>query len=202
MPDNTSHESPAEIATVQYELTDDIACRLAIDLLEWRIAQGSGHLSALGGIRPIVVLSGVAVQILIAIAAVRHWIVTKLLVVIGVVVVAILLWKAMFYGLPPVGRWYVCRNAIRHARRLSHRRIRWLLYEDRLETESASTRRKIAWSEVSQMIPCGQSIVLILRSGVDLAVPASALSADAQFLIARRIVSPRDVQALLCSKFK
>jgi hypothetical protein len=39
------------------------------------------------------------------------------------------------------------------------------------------------------MIPCGQSIVLILRSGVDLAVPASALSAEAQSIIARRIVS-------------
>jgi hypothetical protein len=195
MPNSTSRESPAEIAAVQYELTDDIACRLAIDLLEWRIAQGSGNLPALGGIRPIVVLLGAAVQILLAIAAVLFfagwdWIVTKALVVIGVVVMGILLWKAVLYSLPPLGRWYVCRNAMRHARRLSHRRIRWFLYEDRLETESASTRRKIAWSEVSQMIPCGQSIVLILRSGVDLAVPASALPAEAQSLIARRIVSP------------
>lgn len=70
MTNSTSHESPAEIAAVQYELTDDIACRLAIDLLEWRIAQSSGNLPALGGVRPIVVLLGAAVQILIAIAAV------------------------------------------------------------------------------------------------------------------------------------
>jgi hypothetical protein len=195
MPNSTSHESPGIIATVQYELTDDIACRSAVDLLEWRIAQSSGNLTALGGVRPIVVLLGAAVQILIAIAAVLflggwNWIVTKALVVIGVVVMGILLWKAVYYSLPPLGRWYACRNAVRHARRLSHRRIRWLFYDDRLETESASTRRKIAWSEVSQMIPCGQSIVLIVRSGVDLAVPASALSAEAQSLIARRIVSP------------
>jgi hypothetical protein len=194
MPDSTSSESPGVIATVQYELTDDIACRLAVDLLEWRIAQSSGNLPALGGVRPVVILLGAAVQILIAIAAVLFfggwdWIVTKALVVIGVVVMGILLWKAVFYSLPPVGRWYVCRNAVRHARRLSHRRIRWLFYDDRLETESASTHRKIAWSEVSQMIPCGQSIVLILRSGVDLALPASALSAEGQSIIARRIVS-------------
>jgi hypothetical protein len=195
MPNSTSHESPSVIATVQYELTDDIACRSAVDLLEWRIAQGSGHLSALGGVRPMVIFFGAAVQILIAIAAVLflggwNWIVTKALVVIGVVVMGILLWKAVFYSLPQFGRWYVCRNAVRHARRLSHRRIRWLFYEDRLETESASTRRKIAWSQLSQITPCGQSIVLILRSGVDLVVPSSALSTEAQSIIARRIVSP------------
>jgi hypothetical protein len=195
MPDRPSHEGPAVIAMVQYELTDEIACRSAVDLLEWRIAQRIGHLPALGGVRPIVILVGAAVQILIAIAAVVffggwHWVVTKALVVIGVLVMGILLWKAMFYSLPSLGRWYVCRHAVRHARRLSHRQIRWLLYEDRLETESASTRRKIAWSEISEMTACGQSIVLILRSGVDLFVPASALSAKAQSIIAQRIVSP------------
>jgi hypothetical protein len=114
----------------------------------------------------------------------------KVLVAIGVVLMGILLWKAVLYSLPSLGRWLVCWNAVRHARRLSHRRICWLFYEDRLETESASTRRKIAWSEVSQMTPCGQSIALILRSGVDLVVPASALSGEAQSIIAQRIASP------------
>jgi hypothetical protein len=67
MPAGPSDEGSAVIATIQYELTDD---RSAVDLLEWRVAQRSGRLSALGGIRPIVVLVGAAVQILIAIAAV------------------------------------------------------------------------------------------------------------------------------------
>jgi hypothetical protein len=194
MPESRSEKSSAVIATVQYELTDDIACRSAVDLLERRIAQGSGRLSALGGVGPVVVLVGAAVQILIAIAAVVffggwYWIVSKVLIVIGVVVMGILLWKAAFYSLPSLGRWYVCRQAVRQVHRLAHRRIQWLLYEDHLETESASAHRRIAWSEVSQMTRCGQSIVLILRSGVELVIPASVLSAEAQSILARRIVS-------------
>ena len=108
---------------------------------------------------------------------------------IGVVVMGILLWKAVFYSLPSLGRWYVCWQAVRHARGLAHRRIQWLLYEDRLETESAATQRRIAWSEVAQMTLYGQSVVLTLRSGVELVIPASVLSADARSIIAQRIAA-------------
>jgi hypothetical protein len=192
MPDSKSHESEVIIAKVEYELTDDIACRSAVDLFEYRIPKDTVRFPAFGTVGPVVVLVGAAAQILIAIAALLffggwHWIVAKGLVVIGVMVVGILLWKAAFYSLPSLGRWYVCRQAIRHARRLAHRRIRWLLYEDRLETASASTQRKITWSEVSQMTTCGQSAILILRSGVELVIPAAVLSAEAESVIERRI---------------
>src|SRR5262245_6752093 len=183
MPDGKPPDISAAIATAQYELTDDIACQSAVDLLDHRLPQRSDRLPALGGISPIVVLFGAAVQILIAIAAVIffgawHWIVSKILVVIGMVIMGILLWKAALYSLPSLARWYVRRRAVRQARGLAHRRIQWLLYEDRLETESAATQRRIAWSEVAQMTPCGRSLVLILRSGVELVIPASALSAE------------------------
>ena len=129
MSDGKSPETSAVNATVEYELTDDIACQSAVDMFERRIPQTTARPSGLIGVSPIVVLVGAAVQILFAIVAVIffggwHWLVAKVLVAIGVVVMGILLWKAAFYSLPSLGRWYVCRRAVRQARGLAHRRVR------------------------------------------------------------------------------
>lgn len=190
MDDTKSHENAAPITTVEYELTDDVARQLALDLLALRMPP-SPRVPALGGLSPVVVLVAAAAQIVIAMVALVlfggwQWIVAKFLIAAGVVVTGILLWKAAFYSLPSLARWYASRRAIRHAQGLAHRKIRWLLYEDRLETESASAPRRTAWSDVAQMTACGQSIILGLNSGLELVIPASVLSGEARSIIEQR----------------
>jgi hypothetical protein len=189
-------ENSQPIVTVEYELSDDVARQLALDLVVLRlVAPPSSRVPALRGLSPVVVLLGAALQIVVAMAVLLliggwDWIVTKLLALASVVVIAILLWKAAFYGLPSFARWYACRRAVRHAQGLAHRRIRWRLYEDRLETESASALRRTAWSEVVEMTTAGQSVALRLHAGVELLIPASVLPAETQSIIAARI-APR-----------
>lgn len=191
----TSPDTPKPIATIEYELTDDLACQAALDLLDRETRRTRERFAEWGRISPVVILLGVALQLLIGIAAVIYfggwkWRVAKVLVSAGVVVEIILLWKAAFYGLPSFARWYLCRRARRHVRGLAHRRIRWLVYDDRLETESATMQRKIAWTDISRMTPCGQSVVLTLVSGVELSIPSSVLTAEVRSLIAR-LMNPR-----------
>jgi hypothetical protein len=188
MSDTESPENAVPITTVEYELTDDVACQLAVDLVALRMPAPPARPPGLGGLNPVVVLVGAAVQIVIAMAALVllggwQWIVSKFLVAAGVVVTGILLWKAAFYSFPSFARWYACRRAMRNARGLAHRRIRWLIYKDHLETESASAPRRTAWSDVTQMTPYGQSIILSLNSGLELVIPASVLSAETRSII-------------------
>jgi hypothetical protein len=188
----TFRDGRVPIAVVQYELTDDLASRVAMDLLDCRIQQSSGQYPVSFGARPVAILVLAAVQILVAIIALLlfdgwNWIVAKVLIAAGVVVIGILLWKATFYSLPALGRRLVAWKAVRAARSLTCRRIRWLLYEEHLETESASSQRRIGWPEVAKMTHCGQSVVLSLKSGVELVIPESVLSAEAQSILERRI---------------
>ena len=198
----TMPDEPTEpIATVEYELTDEIACQAALDSLDRHMLLHRDRLAEWGKISPVIILLGAALQILIGIAAVIyfggwHLMVAKVLIAVGLLVVVILLWKAAFYGIPPLARWYMCAQTRRHTRSLTHRRICWRLYEDRLETESASMHRRMAWTEIARMTPCGQSIVLSLTSRVELFIPASVLTPKVQSLITERISARRTVDDL------
>jgi hypothetical protein len=191
MADSERHEGPAPIAVIQYELTDDIAIQSALDLLEHRAPKIDTPVHAFRGVSPVVVLVAAAAQIVVAMAAVivlgGRGVVSTVLVAAGVLVTLVLLWKAAFYSLPSMARWVVRRGAIRQARGLTDRRIRWLLFEDRLETESASAHRRVPWSDVAQMTRAGRSFVLSLQSRIDLVIPASALSAEVQSFITGRV---------------
>src|SRR5262245_18973297 len=192
MDDAKSQQNEAPVATVEYELTDVVARQMAVDLVALRTAAPNVRIPALGGLPPVIVLLGAALQLVVAMVAAIffggwQWIVGKLLIMAGVAVTFILLWKALLYGLPSVAQWYACRAAIRHAQSLAHRRIRWLVYEDHLETESASAPRRTAWSEIAAMATSGQSVIVSLKSGVELVVPASALTAETQSFMAQRI---------------
>jgi hypothetical protein len=190
---DTDSQGDAPVATVEYELTDEVARQMALDLVAHRIVlPPTVRIPAFRGLSPVVVLLAAAAQIVVALAALLllggwDWIVTKLLAAASVVVIGTLLWKAAFYGLPSFARWYASRRAVRDARARAHRRIRWLLYDDRLETESASASRRIAWPEIAQMTTSGQSVILSLKSGLELVAPKSVLSAETQSFIAQRI---------------
>jgi hypothetical protein len=129
------YEGPAPIAVVEYELTDDVAIQSALDLLEHRAPNIEAPVRAFRGVSPVVVLVAAAAQIVVAMAAVivlgGRGVVATVLVAAGALVTSVLLWKAAFYGLPSMARWVVRRGAIRQARGLTDRRIRWLLFEDR-----------------------------------------------------------------------
>lgn len=192
MDDARSQEKSAPFASVEYELTDAVARQLALDLVMLRMTAPRVRFPALGELRPVVVLLGAALQLVVAMAVLLffggwQWIVGKFLIVAGVAVTVILLWKAVFYGLPSFAAWYVGRRAIRNAQNMAHRRIRWLLYVDRLETESATAPRRTAWSEIAGMATSGQSVIVSLKSGLELAVPASALTAETRTFMAERI---------------
>ena len=193
MGDSEFHKNSAPVATLEYELTDDVARQMALDLVAHRIVlPPSVRIPVFHGLSPVVILLAAAAQIVIALVILLllagwDWIVTKLLTAASLVVIAILLWKAAFYGLPSFARWYASRRAVQDARSRAHRRIRWLIYEDRLETESASAVRRTAWPAISRMSTSGQSVIVSLKSGLELVVPASVLPAETQSFIAQHI---------------
>jgi hypothetical protein len=65
------------------------------------------------------------------------------------------------------------------------------VYDDRLDTLSASVQRKIAWPDIARMTLCGQTVVLSLTSGVELSIPATVLTTEVQSLIDERISAHR-----------
>ena len=189
----TGIKGPEPFAVIEYDLTDELACQAAIDVVEHRLDSGRVAVPGWPGrTRPGVILLAAALQIIIAIGALLFfggwdWLVSKVLVVAGGMVAAILFWRAALYGLPSFARALASRRALRAARKMSHRRIRWLLYEDHLETNSASRHRRAAWTEVVQMKRCGQSMVLRLTSGLELVIPVAVLSPEVQAIIAARV---------------
>jgi len=98
-----------------------------------------------------------------------------------------LLFKAALYFCPPYARWYVRRLARRMARRLSSRTIRWTFFEDRLETNSAETQRNLAWTELKRLDELPEFWCLHWKSGLQLIIPVTALSAEMQEFIRRKV---------------
>lgn len=185
------HDHRMPCFTLQYDLTEDIARQAAVDLWEFRLLRLKTKHPEWGTIRPLVLLFAAAAQIVIAMGALV-WLgdwnaVTQILMVAGCIVIGIILWKASFYALPFLGRWLACSQSLRQMRKLDHLRIQWRLYEDRLETESAATQRKITWAEVKQMSLVGQSVLLSLNQGMELIMPSSVLTERAREFIEERI---------------
>src|SRR5262245_50959001 len=103
MADTEPHKNAAPVLTVEYELTDDVARQLALDLVSLRTTFPAPQVPALRGFSPVVVLLGAAAQIVVAIVALLlfggwDWILAKILVGAGIGVTLILLWKAAYYG--------------------------------------------------------------------------------------------------------
>jgi hypothetical protein len=168
------------IATVQYEYTDEIAHQIAIDVFEYRTQRIRSRYPAFAKMNPAIILSGAAVQLLIAsVAAILvsgwNWIVLKILIV-----------TLCFSFIYSQVRILSDQTKI-VLRRLAHRRIQWRIYEEHLETESAAGKRKVLWKEIAQRVTAGQATLLQLVSGLELVIPTSVLSADFQSMLQERI---------------
>lgn len=112
---------------------------------------------------------------------------TRALMVAGVLVLLLLLFKTALYFSPAFARWYVRRQTQRLLRRLPHRHVHWLLYQDRLETKSAAATRTFAWSHLRRVHEFPGFWQLHWQSGEQLLVPTTALTPEVQTQIRNHV---------------
>lgn len=178
------------LGSFEYELTDDLAYEAGMALFELQarkvkedvVRRGMPH-----ALVPIVLVSMILVVAMTA-AAIVAWdsLLTLPLLVVAGLVQLLLLFKAALYFCPPFTRWYIRRLTNRELRRLSHRTIRWRLFEDRLETESAAVQRSLAWTDLRRLQTLPTMWSLHWKSGLTLLAPVEALTPPLQALIQRQ----------------
>lgn len=177
------------LESIDYELTDEFALQAARFLFEVQtggvkvdvVRQGMPH-AALPLILAIVMLA-----IAQAVSLIWAWesLITKALLVASVFVQLWLMFKLALYFWRPFSELYIRRAARQMVRGLRSRAIRWTLFEDRLETKSAISNRKLAWRDL-QAAAVFPDFWCLHWPGLQLIVPAAVLSAVVQSIIRRK----------------
>lgn len=179
--------------TIQYELTRDLVQQAGADLLEFHLAHLKKKHPEWGTTRPLLILGLAALQLVLAVGL-MIWVsdgmdtITISLLLLAGIALVVLLFKASFYALPFLGQWLMRWQSGRYLRSLENPRIIWRLYEDRLETESAVTQRRIPWSNITSMTLFGQSMILGLKKQ-ELVMPASVLNKEVMMFLQEHIAS-------------
>src|SRR5262245_31556580 len=76
---------------------------------------------------------------------------------------------------------------LRRARKLAHRRIQVVIYEDRFEGKSAARETKVHWSQLSKVDVVPDFWLLFLNPRRIVYFPTQSLSAELQSLIRRKV---------------
>jgi hypothetical protein len=76
---------------------------------------------------------------------------------------------------------------VRRARKLAHRRIEYVLYEDRFERRTADGARVFPWGTVREAHAVPEFWFLVLKSRRTVCIPSAVLSAEIQSLISRKV---------------
>lgn len=178
------------LGSFEYELTDELAYQAGLALFELQARKVKEDVVRRGMPHAAVPIVLVSMMLLIGVAAVlvMAWdsFLTLPLVILACLAQLLLLFKAALYFCPPFARWYIRRLSDRELRKLSHRTIRWMLFEDRLETESAAVQRSLVWTELHRVQTLPEMWSLHWKSGLTLLVPVEVLTPQLQALIHRK----------------
>lgn len=190
MPADSPATLSAPLGQFEYELTDELAYRSTAALFDVGKRKilasfpehGWGH-----PILPIVIgiVSIFVTQVIAFLVAWDAWQV-QALAVIGLVVQLLLVFKALLYFSISFADWYLRWISRRGLRHLTHRTIRWTFFEDRLETSSAASQRKLSWKDLTKIETFPEFWFLTFQGVPPLLVPVSTLAADLQELIRRK----------------
>jgi hypothetical protein len=174
----------------EYELTDELAVQSAVAFFQLQIQHVKEGLPAKGMTAPVTSLATAMLALLFAIGLVLFTVDNSAVkwIVIGVafLVLLFLSFKTALYYVPPFTRWYAGRRALRTARELPDRHVKWTLYEDRIVTQTASKERSVRWSDVRRLLALPDFWFLGVRSGPILLVPARFLDEQIQTVLARK----------------
>lgn len=178
------------LGTFEYEFTDDMATEGALVLFELQsrrvkesiVRQGMPHPAV-----PLVVASAtLLVSMVLVIILVGNSLITWALVGVALMVLLLLFFKAGVNFVPSFAHWYARRYVRHELRKFSHRTIRWTFYDDRFESQSAAIHRTVPWSDIRQVQLLPGFWFLNLKSGPQLTIPKTALTADVQAIIRRK----------------
>ena len=174
----------------EYELTDELAVQSAVAFCQSQIEHVKQGLPAKGMTAPVTSLGTVIVTLLLAIGMVLFFVdnsaVKWMLIGVAFLVLLLLSFKAASYYVPTFTRWYARRLALRSARRLSDRRVKWTLYDDRIETRTGDRVRSVPWRDVRRLLALPDFWFLGVKSGPILLVPARFLDEELQTVLARK----------------
>jgi hypothetical protein len=190
---SSENASPPDVlGTFEYELTDDLAFAAGMALYERNTAQVKARILRSGAPHAALPLVGASALIVIAIVAAAilagESVLTWVLIVAGFLVLLVLQFKTALYFHPPFARWYVRRQALRTARRLRPRTIRWTLFADRLETKSAALRRSHPWKDLIAVERLEGLWLLRWRDGVEFVAPKALMPAAVEAILLRKAV--------------
>jgi hypothetical protein len=178
------------LGLLEYELTNELAYQAALahfDVQARRVKEGMVREGSPHPALPIVLAS-----LMLLVGLVLGWFVawdffpTPYLFILGCLVQLLLLFKAGLYFCPPFARWYIRRQSRRALQRLSPRTIRWTFFEDRLETKSAASHRRLPWTSLKKIDALSGFWWLHWKSAPPLMVPVAALPAELQALIRQK----------------
>lgn len=189
----TPPDVTSPIGSFEYELTDDLAVQSTEAMFAWQARQVKAALVTQGALHPAVPLVLSMAFLVIGIAAVLllggDGLFIQVLIVSSVLLLFYLAFKWALYFYPPFTRWYLRRLALRGIRTLNPRTIRWSIYDDRFDTQSAAIQRSLPWRNLRAIQIAGDFWFFHMQ-GADapLLVPARELTSELQTFIRRKAV--------------